>query len=92
MLVFVIHIELHIKSRQEEGISKRTLQNEMAGIRSILAVAGRTKPASPQHEKLSNHALGLSNASRDGTKVAISERSTKGRSRTDRSSVQCWVA
>lgn len=24
------HIELYIKSRQEEGISKRTLQNEMA--------------------------------------------------------------
>lgn len=45
----------------------------MAGIRSILAVAGRTKLASPQHEKLSNHAFGLSNASRDGTKVAISE-------------------
>ncbi|HEK0788381.1 TPA: integrase domain-containing protein [Proteus mirabilis] len=67
------HIELYIKSRQEEGISKRTLQNEMAGIRNILAVAGRTKLASPQHEKLSNHALGLSNASRDGTKVAISE-------------------
>lgn len=67
------HIELYIKSRQEEGISKRTLQNEMAGIRNILAVASRTKLASPQHEKLSNHALGLSNASRDGTKVAISE-------------------
>lgn len=67
------HIELYIKNRQEEGISKRTLQNEMAGIRNILAVAGRTKLASPQHEKLSNHVLGLSNASRDGTKVAISE-------------------
>ncbi|MBG2875752.1 integrase domain-containing protein [Proteus alimentorum] len=67
------HIELYIKSRQEEGISKRTLQNEMAGIRNILAVAARTKLASPQHEKLSNHALGLSNASRNGTKVAISE-------------------
>ncbi|MEQ5169343.1 integrase domain-containing protein [Proteus terrae] len=67
------YIEFYIKSRQEEGISKRTLQNEMASIRNILAVAGRTKLASPQHEKLSNHALGLSNASRDGTKVAISE-------------------
>ncbi len=44
------HIELYIKSRQEEGISKRTLQNEMAGIRNILAVAGRTKLASPRHE------------------------------------------
>ncbi|MBI6527563.1 hypothetical protein JEP40_00285 [Proteus vulgaris] len=34
-------MELYIKSRQEEGISKRTLQNGMAGIRNILAVADR---------------------------------------------------
>lgn len=67
------HIELYIKSRQEEGISKRTLQNEMAGIRNILAVAGKTKLASSQHEKLSNHAIGLSSASRDGTKRAITD-------------------
>lgn len=65
------HIELYVKSRQAEGISKRTMQNEMAAIRNMLTVAGRTKLADPGHEKLSNSALGLADASRDGTKVAI---------------------
>ncbi|PLR35027.1 DNA-binding protein [Chimaeribacter californicus] len=65
------HIELYIKSRQAENISKRTLQNEMAAIRAICAAAGRNKLADPNHEKLSNKALGLSEASRDGTKLAI---------------------
>ncbi len=41
-------------------------------MRNILAVAGRGKLADPQHEKLSNKALGLSGGSRDGTKIAIS--------------------
>ncbi|WP_368890340.1 integrase domain-containing protein [Morganella morganii] len=67
------HIEKYIRSRQAEGISTRTLQNEMAAVRNILTTAGRAKLADPQHEKLSNKALGLAGASRDGTKVAISE-------------------
>lgn len=67
------HIETYIHSRQVEGIAKRTLQNEMAALRGILATAGRSKLACPQHEKLSNEALGLSGASRDGKKVAISD-------------------
>ncbi|GAA0347917.1 hypothetical protein GCM10009131_29050 [Morganella psychrotolerans] len=41
-------------------------------MRNILTVAGRGKLADPQHEKLSNKALGLAGASRDGTKIAIS--------------------
>ncbi len=65
------HIELYVRSRQSEEISKRTMQNEMAAIRNILTVAGRKKLANPSHEKLSNSALGLSDASRDGSKVAI---------------------
>lgn len=65
------HIEMYIKSRQEEKISIRTLQNEMSAIRSILRAAGKTIMADPEHEKLSNQALGISGASRDGTKVAI---------------------
>lgn len=67
------HIELYIKSRQSNNISKRTMQNEMAAIRSILTTAGRTKLADPDHERLSNSALGLSGASREGAKVAISD-------------------
>lgn len=65
------HIELYIKSRLSESISKRTLQNEMSAIRGILSAAGRTKLADPTHDRLNNHTLGLSGASRDGTKVAI---------------------
>ncbi|EHX8394594.1 integrase domain-containing protein [Salmonella enterica subsp. enterica serovar Idikan] len=65
------HIELYMKSRLCEEISKRTLQNEMSAIRALLRVAGKTFMANPAHEKLSNQALGISETSRDGTKVAI---------------------
>ncbi|WP_339099148.1 integrase domain-containing protein [Yersinia enterocolitica] len=65
------HIAIYINSRLAENISKRTLQNEMAAIRAVLRSAGKTFMANPIHEKLSNDALGISGASRDGTKVAI---------------------
>ncbi|MEH4661091.1 integrase domain-containing protein [Phytobacter diazotrophicus] len=65
------HIELYMKSRLSEEISRRTLQNEMSAIRALLRVAGKTFMANPSHEKLSNQALGISETSRDGTKVAI---------------------
>ncbi|EBK6837837.1 DNA-binding protein [Salmonella enterica] len=68
-----VHIQRYIQSRQAEKISNRTLQNEMAAVRSIMSVAGRNKLANPQHELLSNKALGISGASRDGTKKAISD-------------------
>ncbi|MGL4860576.1 MAG: integrase domain-containing protein [Enterobacteriaceae bacterium] len=69
----ISHVELYIKSRHADNISKRTMQNEMAAIRAILATAGRTKIADPNHEKLSNSALGLSGVSRDGSKIAITD-------------------
>ncbi|AHK18364.1 DNA-binding protein [Yersinia similis] len=65
------HIAMYINSRLAENISKRTLQNEMAAIRAVLRLAGKTFMADPEHEKLSNNALGISGASREGTKVAI---------------------
>lgn len=65
------HIAIYINSRLAENISKRTLQNEMAAIRAVLRLAGKTFMANPTHEKLSNDALGISGASRDGTKAAI---------------------
>ncbi|AYZ18703.1 DNA-binding protein [Klebsiella sp. FDAARGOS_511] len=68
-----VHIQRYIQSRQAEKISNRTLQNEMAAVRYIMSVAGRNKLANPQHELLSNKALGISGASRDGTKKAISD-------------------
>ncbi|WP_034950837.1 integrase domain-containing protein [Erwinia oleae] len=67
------HIEKYIDSRKAENLSHRTLQNEMAAVRSILSAAGRNKLADPNHEKLSNQALGISGASRDGTKTAITD-------------------
>lgn len=71
------HIENYIRSRQDENISSRTLQNEMAAIRSILSQGGRNVLANPSHEKLSNQALNISGASREGTKVAISNERLK---------------
>ncbi|MEG4682011.1 integrase domain-containing protein [Enterobacter cloacae] len=68
-----VHIQKYIHSRQSENISSRTLQNEMAAVRTIMSVAGRNKLADPQHEMLSNKALGISGASRDGTKKPISD-------------------
>jgi len=65
------HIALYVRSRLAEKITKRTMQNEMAAIRAVLRMAGKTFMANPAHEKLSNNALGISGTSREGTKVAI---------------------
>ncbi|NDL64248.1 integrase domain-containing protein [Acerihabitans arboris] len=65
------HIALYVRSRLAEKISKRTMQNEMAAIRAVLRMAGKTFMANPAHELLSNNALGISGASREGTKAAI---------------------
>ncbi|EFK3610309.1 site-specific integrase, partial [Escherichia coli] len=66
------HVEGYIQHRLAQGISKRTLQNEMAALRTVLQQAGRDKLASD--ERLSNRTLGLVGASRNGTKQAIPER------------------
>ncbi|NZD35368.1 integrase domain-containing protein [Escherichia coli] len=66
------HIEGYIQHRLTQGISKRTLQNEMATLRAVLQQAGRDKLASDA--RLSNRTLGLAGASRNGTKQAIPER------------------
>ncbi|MFP1843854.1 integrase domain-containing protein [Lonsdalea quercina] len=63
------HIECYIAGRLEQGITLRTLHNEMAAMRVMLRTAGRAKLADA--ERLSNKALGLSGASRDGTRQAI---------------------
>jgi hypothetical protein len=67
----------HIKARHiagyinelAQGISPRTLQNEMVMVRSILTEAGRTQLS--QSELISNRSLGISGACRDGTHRAI---------------------
>lgn len=63
------HIEDYIRDRLVQDISKRSLQNEMSAIRGLLRSGGRTRLA--DSERLSNSALGLSGASRNGTRVAI---------------------
>jgi integrase len=66
----VRHIESYIAARRSQGIAPRTLQNEMAALRSVLHQAGREKLMSS--ERLTNRALGLGGCSRAGTKLAIS--------------------
>ncbi len=63
------HIEAYMADRLSQGISPRTLQNEMAAIRTVLREAGRHTLV--QSDRLSNWALGLSGASRAGTRAAI---------------------
>ncbi|MGK4333560.1 integrase domain-containing protein [Lonsdalea quercina] len=63
------HIENYVRERLEQGITKRSLQNEMAAIRCLLKQAGRDRLA--VSERLSNKSLGLSGASRNGTRQAI---------------------
>ena len=65
------HIEGYIRERLAQGITKRSLQNEMAAVRCILKQAGRDRLA--QSERLNNRSLGLSGASRSGTKRAITQ-------------------
>jgi site-specific recombinase XerD len=65
----VRHIESYINERLAQGIGKRTLQNEMASLRAVLQQAGRKQEA--EHERLTNKSLGLSGASRNGTRQAI---------------------
>ncbi|MEM0568845.1 integrase domain-containing protein [Salmonella enterica] len=62
------HIEGYVRERLAQGITKRSLQNEMAAVRCILKQAGRDRLA--QSERLNNRSLGLSGASRNGTKLA----------------------
>ncbi|EOQ50776.1 hypothetical protein WC7_01638 [Citrobacter sp. KTE151] len=63
------HIEEYVRARLVQDITRRSLQNEMSAVRCILKQAGRDKLA--QSGRLSNRALGLSGASRNGTKRAI---------------------
>ncbi|MDY4315743.1 integrase domain-containing protein [Pectobacterium actinidiae] len=63
------HIENYVRERLAQNITKRSLQNEMAAIRCLLKQAGRDRLAAS--ERLSNKSLGLSGASRNGTRRAI---------------------
>lgn len=63
------HVRSYVQARLDAGISKRSIQNELAGLRAVLREAGRSKLA----EQLDNGKLGAGGTSRAGTKYAISE-------------------
>ncbi|MDE1480161.1 integrase domain-containing protein [Xenorhabdus bovienii] len=65
------YIEHYIAQRKAEHISHRTLQNEMAALRTILAQAGKHKLAAANNPRLSNRALGIAKTDRRGTKMAL---------------------
>ncbi|WP_298852416.1 integrase domain-containing protein [uncultured Aquimonas sp.] len=64
--IMVKHIVAYVEARKEEGIATRTLQNEVAHLRKILRLSNRSQLA--DSSDISNAALGLSGASRKGTK------------------------
>lgn len=65
----VRHIECYIEERLEQDIGLRTLQNDMAALQAVLRQAGRRQVV--EHPRLTNKALGVSGASRNGTRRAI---------------------
>lgn len=70
------YIEAYVEHRLiNEGVSQRTMQNEMAAIRCVLIESGREQFVN--QDRLSNEKLGLSGASRLGTKTAITDEKYK---------------
>jgi integrase len=61
----VRHIEAYLESRIEDGVSVRTLQNELSHIRAVM---NPDRAAAPQ---MTNKALGISGGSRIGSKTAV---------------------
>ncbi len=70
------------------GHHKAFLQNEMAAVRCILKQAGRDRLA--QSERLNNRSLGLSGASRNGTKLAITPEHYRDVLETARAKIRDW--
>jgi site-specific recombinase XerC len=68
------HLKGYVEQRKEDGISPRTLANEMAHIRSVC------RPEIANAANLTNKALGIESASREGTKTAV-----------DRQELAAWV-
>lgn len=63
------HVRAWVESMKEAELTTRTIQNAMAHVRTVLRGAGRAEFA--DKDLPSNAALGLSGASRAGTKIAI---------------------
>lgn len=65
------HIAAYAKARKDEGAATRTLQNELAHLRTILRLSRREQLA--DSAELSNAALGASGGTRRGTKQPMTE-------------------
>jgi site-specific recombinase XerD len=63
------YVLAYVEFRKNAGIGKRTLQNEVTALRCTLRAAGRHKLA----DQFDNKALGISGASRDGSKTAMAD-------------------
>jgi site-specific recombinase XerD len=68
-LVKTAHIAAYVKHELEAGKSLRSIQNEMSHVRTGLKHLGREQFA--KSDPLSNRAMGLAGASRDGTHRAL---------------------
>lgn len=58
---------------REQGISRRTMQNRMAHLRTLVPHAFVFQDAGGKQRKLTNALLGIDGASREGTKRALPE-------------------
>lgn len=67
----VKHLQAYCDQRLEEGINRRSIQNEMAVIRLILRHHKRA--AFANSEQISNSALGLGDTDRQGTKIPLAD-------------------
>lgn len=65
------HVAAYVRHELEAGKSLRTLQNKMSYLRAGLKAMGRDQFA--QSDQMSNRAMGLSGASRDGTHRALTQ-------------------
>jgi site-specific recombinase XerD len=62
-------VQMYMKSRLDDGISKRTLQNEATSLRTALRAIGRSELA--DSDRISSKTLGIDEATRDGTHTAL---------------------
>ncbi|MBN6742613.1 integrase domain-containing protein [Acidithiobacillus sp. MC6.1] len=67
----VRQVQAYTSLMKARDLEMRTMQNSLSALRVVLTAAGRGPFA--QHWELSNEALGISGASRDGTHQPVSE-------------------
>lgn len=62
-------VQMYMKTRLDDGISKRTLQNEATYLRAAFKAIGRSELA--DSDRMSCKSLGIDGANRDGTHKAL---------------------